>query len=356
LYAAFHARPAWLDLRSALTEALFEAEEKLSADPGTPWILKPSITNKGAGIVIVKSLEEVEAAVCEERDVGQWVLQRYVQNTLLLPISSCGRHKFHIRLYAVAVGALEVHCFREALLLIAPSPYTSDTSRTSSHITNTVVSIASEDFVEDIHVRCLSELPTMLGGGAEVGERASTLFSRMLSIVAHCFAAMEGKTGGFQPLPTSWELYGVDFLVREDWSPVLLEFNPTPDVKQTGSRLDGVIEGMFDGLLKVALDSRVLRPNSHAVGIDSHHDAAPLVLTPAAPGASVCIDTEPRIPKGGCHDNGVAKEFPAWYPGCSGIPIPHTAIPRVDTMGHSGWDCVYSKKWIPAHNSFIRIH
>jgi carbamoylphosphate synthase large subunit len=72
VYSALHARPRWLDARSALTEALFEAEEAMEgAGRGVPWILKPSLTNKGAGIVIVHSMEEVEACVVEEQEVGQ---------------------------------------------------------------------------------------------------------------------------------------------------------------------------------------------------------------------------------------------------------------------------------------------
>lgn len=360
VYSAFHARPRWLDARSALTEALFEAEEAMErAGPGVPWILKPSLTNKGAGIVIVHSMEEVEACVVEEQEVGQWVLQRYVNNTLLLPLPTGGSHKFHVRLYCAAIGALEVHVFREALLLLAPSLYTpDDTGDTSAHITNTCVSTASPHFHEDLHVRCLSELGSILSGGGNVDVdgiqgRVKKLYADMCTVVAHCFAAQEGKAAGYQPLPLSWELYGVDFLVGEDWVPILLEFNPTPDVRQTGDRLDGIIGTLFEGLLTLALDTRRVPEGGEEGG---------LTVNPGGGGLPVSINTEPRVPVGGCQSNGVVNNIPPWAPGSSGAPLPFTLPPgsgasQGQSQGDSntGWDCVYSKKWAAAHNATVRI-
>jgi hypothetical protein len=57
------------------------------------------------------------------------------------------------------------------------------------------------------------------------------------------------------PLPfPSFELYGVDFLVDEAFRVSLLEFNPSPDVKQTGKRLDGIIARLLDGVVGLATD------------------------------------------------------------------------------------------------------
>jgi hypothetical protein len=343
------------------------------AGPGVPWILKPSLTNKGAGIVIVHSMEEVEACVVEEQEVGQWVLQRYVDNTLLLPLPTGGSHKFHVRLYCAAIGALEVHVFREALLLLAPSPYTPlNTGDTSAHITNTCVSTASPHFQEALHVRCLSELGGILSGGGggddgggddgSVHARVGKLYADMCTVVAHCFAAQEGKAAGYQPLPLSWELYGVDFLVREDWVPVLLEFNPTPDVRQTGDRLDGMIGTLFEGLVTLALDTR--RVTTEGGAEKEKETDKGLTVDPGDGGVPVTINTEPRVPVGGCQSNGVVNVIPQWVPGCSGAPLPFSLPPGCpqtppqhaqEGPAHTGWDCVYSKKWAAAHNATVRI-
>ncbi len=363
LYSALHSRPRWLDRESALAEALCEAEEAMSGSPGQPWILKPSITNKGAGIVIVHSLAELEAEVCREQDIAQWVLQRYLTRTLLLPLPTGGAHKFHVRVYCLAVGALEVHVFREALLLLAPEPFApQDTSRTAAHITNTCVSTGSASFSEALHVRCLSELPQLAGVGSA---RVAELFARMCSVVGHCFAAQEGKAAGFMPLPLAWELYGVDFLVGlsegGEWVPVVLEFNPTPDVRQTGTRLDGVIGALLEGVLQLALDGRV-RPLPQGCCAAPHGSLA--VHPSRGLGPAVVVDTLPRPPTSGAGvDNGLVQQCaPSWYPGCSGAPLPFALPPaeggRKDICTHhsSGFDCVYTKYWPSAHNSLVRVN
>jgi hypothetical protein len=40
--------------------------------------------------------------------------------------------------------------------------------------------------------------------------------------------------------------------VDESFCVSLLEFNPSPDVKQTGKRLDGIIERLLDGVVGIA--------------------------------------------------------------------------------------------------------
>ena len=399
-FSTFHARPRWLDEGSALAEALFEAEAAMASAPRAAWILKPSLTNKGAGLSIVTTFAQVEAELRRERELSQWVLQRYLRRSLLLlPLrrgAATTRHKFHVRLYAAAVGALEVHVYREALLLVAPEAYDgSALGRTAAHITNTCVSQGSAAFEEALHVRCLSELPGLLAGaggleGAGVVAGAAEaavagLFADMCTLTAHCFAAQEGRAAGFQPLPLGWELYGIDFLVAVgeeeemeggggggaaaaaaeaqthspgslgQWRAVLLEFNPCPDVRQTGDRLDGLIGGMLEGLLQVALDERVAggQPPPGEVELGAH-----ISLTPEGGGAGVRVCTAPRR-AGGMDAGGVVARaaLPVWFPGCSGcaLPVQLPARPRHAQHHSSGFDCVYSKLWPSAHNALVSV-
>jgi hypothetical protein len=46
--------------------------------------------------------------------------------------------------------------------------------------------------------------------------------------------------------------YGVDFLVDAAFRVMLLEFNPTPDLRMTGSRLDGLVGRLVDGVVAIA--------------------------------------------------------------------------------------------------------
>lgn len=85
------------------------------------------------------------------------------------------------------------------------------------------------------------------------------------------FRALHGERTVFAPQPNCFELLGLDFLVsyfpatpssktttdvKAPSSPIqvhLLEVNPGPDFKQTGPRLEGVIEGLLEATLDMAV-------------------------------------------------------------------------------------------------------
>ena len=234
--SVFHSRPRWLDFRSALAESLAEAEAAMdaaaaaavaAAGPAPLWILKPSITNKGEGLRIVAAAVQVAEAVCEAPELGTWVLQRYVDAPLLLrpggggggSVHEGGGHKFHLRVYVLAAGALSVHVFREALVLLALRPYSRasalDPTQRAAHVTNTCVGQeeGGDDFDENLHVCCSDELAALLlasgatASAAEADARVDAVFASVREAVAHSFRAMEGRVGLYLPLPApSFEL------------------------------------------------------------------------------------------------------------------------------------------------------
>jgi hypothetical protein len=57
----------------------------------------------------------------------------------------------------------------------------------------------------------------------------------------------------FQPLPNSFEIFGLDFMVgiegNGELNTYLLEVNAFPDFRQTGDELSGMIEGLFEGVV-----------------------------------------------------------------------------------------------------------
>lgn len=378
-------RPKWLDYRSAVAECLYEVDDMISEaldkysstsnNGGTKplWILKPSITNKGADIHIVSSFEEVKHYITSLPELGQWVLQEYVSNPLLLhlPVLSSTQvdngHKFHLRVYVVAVGALSVFVYPETLVLIAPQVYDQhNPSNIGAHITNTCVGVDDKSFTETLHVRCLSELPSILYQGAtvqkltndhrnisslkEATQIVDKIYKDICSIVAHTFAAMEGDVGGYMPIPRCYELYGVDFLVTSDADPneetyyytvKLLEYNPSPDIKQTGNRLDYIIENMMNGVISLTIDQRIT--------INDKKELNRNVAIPLPTSNTVTV-----IPSNATEEDWTINVLPY---GSSDATNNNTVIlPNTNGIMHepvrdqpSGWDCVYSKYWAPAH-------
>ena len=87
------------------------------------------------------------------------------------------------------------------------------------------------------------------------------------SFSLYLFAAFENEYTVFAPMNNCFEIYGLDFLLDQRLELTLLEVNPGPDFKQTGDRLDGLIEDLWDQTLGLALDG--VQPSSSDGGQSS---------------------------------------------------------------------------------------
>jgi hypothetical protein len=185
------------------------------------------------------------------------VLQHYISAPLLLK----GR-KFHIRAYALAVSAIRVYFCQDCLALCSGTPYSQhDTSNYLAHITNTAYQEQDPNFVEESCVRLWKEDdvgPLLIQDGtchdmAQARQKIQHVLSAMEKITAQVFRAFQNEFSVFAPIEGCFEQYGLDFMIDQHWQVYLLEINPGPDFKQTGSRLSNVIEAFMGDTMDVAL-------------------------------------------------------------------------------------------------------
>ena len=233
-----------------------------AADPAfSHWILKSSVTNKGADIVIVRDWGGVLDALEAVPDIREWVLQRYIANPLLL-----AGHKFHLRVYVLCVGALQVFVFDQVLLLLAAHRYRlDDIDDIYRHLSNTARSAEDVNFQEEKFVKLLDDLPFFLlrerpdlvATEAEAHGAAARVLRDVHGITAELFAAFENEYTVFAPMSNCFELFGLDFMVDDALNVSLLEVNPGPDFQQTGDRLRSVIVTLWEETFQVVLDANV---------------------------------------------------------------------------------------------------
>ena len=192
------------------------------------------------------------------------VLQKYIDPPLLL-----GGRKFHIRAYVLAVDALKVYFCRECLVLCSGSPYHRNrTSDLFAHVTNTAYQNLDPNFREETCILSWNEEeinPLLQGNtnGAEMpGDLVPRVIEQMEQITGELFRAYENEFGVFAPCQGCFEHYGLDFLVDHLGKVYLLEVNPGPDFKQTGSQLVGIIERLMNSTIDVVLGRSVPVPSN----------------------------------------------------------------------------------------------
>ncbi|KAJ1644225.1 tubulin--tyrosine ligase [Coemansia asiatica] len=285
-----------LDDIDYLDEALmecYEVEQGMSynedvEDPKLcqQFILKPSLTGRGAGIYVFDTRERLEELLEnefesddehdeeeEEEEEGleannknggllssgqavsqirEWVIQRYINRPLLL--KSHGERKFHIRTYVLAAGDLTVFVYRHMLALFAPHPYkqsAGDLNDHRAHLTNTCLQAKHEEFDESKAVDLFWNLDLSQ-------EKLDCIFDQICKILGDTFAAVASESTSFQAWANCIEQFGFDFLVDEDCNAYMLEANAYPDFKQTGENLKFVVEGFMAASVATAAGSFLL--------------------------------------------------------------------------------------------------
>ncbi|KAL1777315.1 inactive polyglycylase TTLL10 [Sigmodon hispidus] len=234
------------------------------------WICKPTASNQGKGIFLIRSQEEVAALQAKTQSIEDdpiyrkmpfrapqaRVVQRYVQNPLLLD----GK-KFDVRSYLLIACTMPYMVFfghgYARLTLSLYDPHSSDLS---GHLTNQFMQKKSPLYMllKESTVWSMEHLNRYINDkfrktkGLPRDWVFTTFTKRMQQIMAHCFLAvkskLECKLGYF-------DLIGCDFLIDENFKVWLLEMNSNPALHTNCEVLKEVIPGVVMETLDLALET-----------------------------------------------------------------------------------------------------
>ncbi|KAI5959322.1 PBY1 [Candida theae] len=267
-----------LDYAEFLDDSLDDAYELRDAinEGDKVWIVKPSMSDKGQGISIFKTVDQLQAIFDafdndddeddEEENQGDkkqgnglilshlrhFIIQEYIANPLLLP--AYDDKKFHLRTYVVCQGNLKVFVYKNILTLFAGSSYKAPTELEreidlSGHLTNTCLQEEEDPLV----------VPFWKLKGISQCDK-DKVFDQVSEITSELFtAATTVDKLNFQPLENAMEIFGVDFLVDDNYNVYLLEVNSYPDFKQTGDDLKDLIYKLFKLVASEVVDPMITK-------------------------------------------------------------------------------------------------
>ncbi|KJZ74672.1 hypothetical protein HIM_06022 [Hirsutella minnesotensis 3608] len=257
------------------------------------WILKPGMSDRGQGIRLFSTMEELQAifdqwdedqpdsddeeyegadggAQDRDADAGEgeagdyittshlrhFVAQPYIHPPLLLEADP---RKFHIRTYVLATGGLTVHVYKHMLALFAAKPYLPPWAHSATDID----SFLTNTCLQEQRQRNSSGATTASGVANSVRRfwdlplapaKLQDIFSQICSVTGEAFeAAATAMPIHFQALPNAFEVFGLDFMVDASGTVWLLEANAFPDFKQTGSDLEEIVAGFWKGVVRTAV-------------------------------------------------------------------------------------------------------
>ncbi|KAK3238305.1 hypothetical protein CYMTET_51672, partial [Cymbomonas tetramitiformis] len=319
------------------------------------WMIKPAGKSRGRKIQLFNTLHEIHEHIAtasveflpsepkddDVEDMGPdsqletWVVQRYVES----PLTPHGR-KMDIRQWVVVTNwePLTVWFYRDCYVRFCAEDYDlKDISNLYQHLSNNSIAAKSDAFEEDaigeLNMWTWQQLADYI-----ITETGEDLFNgpiakAMRSIVISSLLSVQGVV---KPRKNSFEVYGYDFLLDENYGVWLLEVNSSPCLEHSTAITAELCKNMMEDLVKLLVD----QPQESA-----QRPPGPQSSPPASardPGGEAQTSASPPANGKGAEPVDEARE--AAPPSSS---VRRRESGRAKPVNAGGWECIYRGDPIP---------
>lgn len=226
-------------------------------NPGL-WIIKPGErSNRGNGISICKSLEEIKDVINKKEThkngkIKTFVLQKYIEKPYLF-----NKRKFDIRCYMLLTNFnnnFKAFWYKEGYIRTSSKEFSlKNANNKLIHLTNDAIQKKAEDYgkhepfnkvsIEDLakfiesekNYDYFKEIQEKMKSIATVAVKSVFTQINQQNIKENCFI---------------FEIFGLDFMIDDDMKVWLLEINTNPCLETTSPLLNKIIPNMIENALK----------------------------------------------------------------------------------------------------------
>ena len=215
------------------------------------WIVKPGNLSRGRGIHCVNKLNTV-VTQCKENNYI--IIQKYIENPLIIL-----NRKFDIRQWVLVtnINPLTLWMWEQPYLRFGAEDYKlTDINNLYSHLTNNSIAKYSEHFKETKIEGNMWEVPSFIEHMQSVynkGDIWNDLHEKMKKIVISSFDSARHE---MKQRENSFELFGYDFMIDEQFNVILIEVNSSPALDYSTNVTKKLVKLMIKDLIQVVIDNR----------------------------------------------------------------------------------------------------
>ncbi|CAG5096461.1 Similar to TTLL3A: Tubulin glycylase 3A (Drosophila melanogaster) [Cotesia congregata] len=221
------------------------------------WILKPGNRSRGRGIVLMNKIEDIIAKISPaNKSDTRYVVQKYIERPLLIYNT-----KFDIRQWFIVTCAqpLTLWMYRESYLRFCSQKFRLNDLHESIHLNNHAVqckyrnSPDRDTALPNDNMWDATTFKKFLNSQGHSSAWDELIYPGMKqSLVGSLLASQEAM----DRRKNSFELYGADFMVMEDFSVWLIEINSHPDMSYSTTVTTRLCKQVMEDLIKVIIDFR----------------------------------------------------------------------------------------------------
>ncbi|CAM9140398.1 unnamed protein product [Ectocarpus fasciculatus] len=227
------------------------------------WIVKPAAKSRGRGIECFTELDRLLSYTESKQPqaVSQWVVHKYIENPLII-----ARRKFDMRQWVLVTdwNPLTVWFYDRCYVRFGVEEYTTSGSNIGNnfvHLVNNSICKKSDNFGKvsvtdngiEVHEHMWSNevFTAYVDEVAGEGCWKKRMQPRMEQIVTWSLLCAQDLV---EHRKKSWELYGYDFMVDDQYKPWLIEINSSPACDYSTKVTEQYVQAALTDLLKVTID------------------------------------------------------------------------------------------------------
>ncbi|XP_008205605.1 tubulin glycylase 3A isoform X1 [Nasonia vitripennis] len=222
------------------------------------WILKPGNKSRGRGIILINKLDDILAKVnpTNKSTDARFVIQKYIERPLLIYET-----KFDIRQWFIVTNAqpLTLWMYRESYLRFCSQKFSLTDFHESIHLSNNAVQCKyknSPDRDAALPAENMWDVATFKAYLKSRGEEDAWDELIYPGMKQGLVGSLLASQDAMDRRKNSFELYGADFMVMEDFSVWLIEINSHPDMSNSTSVTTRLVRKVMEDIIKVVIDHR----------------------------------------------------------------------------------------------------
>uniref|UniRef100_A0A6E8W1E8 Tubulin glycylase 3A n=2 Tax=gambiae species complex TaxID=44542 RepID=A0A6E8W1E8_ANOCL len=220
------------------------------------WIVKPGNKCRGRGIHLMNNIKQIIAMVNPPIvSKTRYVIQKYIERPLIIHNT-----KFDIRQWFMitSVQPLNIWFYKESYLRFSSQQYNLMNYHESVHLTNHAIQKKYHNAVRDERLphENMWDCHTFQAYLRQIDKYemwSERIYPGMQKAIIGSLLACQDN---MDRRPNTFELYGADFMITEDFYPWLIEINSSPDLAPSTSVTARLCPQCVEDTIRVVIDRR----------------------------------------------------------------------------------------------------